>query len=388
MCTHSTYTNIMTMKKTLSAVSHNPDNIDDAMRALLKRHDRSGLAPRSRSHFDMINKTIYHVDGHTELPTLGVTDVEDWATYGIEQSWYLNDLNIYQAQHNYLVPENFKFVDWIESTDCSKFTYFNSRNFLLQWPDGYISVRYGDTKFLACVAGPRLFVDQWVERLNSTFTKPRNSVKWVYDNEGHEISVPLNYRRALQSAYPWIDRPLHEYITDYLNSDACVLILLGPPGTGKTTFIKNVIHHSNGDAKVAYNTEVLDSDQFFAHFIDGDENILVLEDADAFLSSRSSGNNMMHRFLNVSDGLISASGKKIIFSTNLPSISDVDSALMRPGRCYDVIEFRALNRTEAQSVLQEADSSTTLGDGAEFTLAEIFNPGPHTSSIVKKKIGF
>jgi ATP-dependent 26S proteasome regulatory subunit len=50
---------------------------------------------------------------------------------------------------------------------------------------------------------------------------------------------------------------------------------------------------------------------------------------------------MMHRFLNVGDGLVTTKGKKLIFSTNLPSIRDVDSALVRPGRCFDILNFDA-----------------------------------------------
>src|SRR3712207_7327386 len=55
----------------------------------------------------------------------------------------------------------------------------------------------------------------------------------------------------------------------------------------------------------------------------------VLEDADNFLRPRKEGNSMMHRFLNVGDGLVTMSHKKMIFSTNLPSVKEVDPALDR-----------------------------------------------------------
>jgi ATP-dependent 26S proteasome regulatory subunit len=116
----------------------------------------------------------------------------------------------------------------------------------------------------------------------------------------------------------------------------------------------------------------LNSDRIFANFIDSDEtNILVLEDSDVLLSSRENGNNMMHRFLNLGDGLISASNKKIIFSTNLPSIRDIDSALLRPGRCYDVCRFGLLNREQAELIR----GGEIKKEGDKFTLAEIFHDG-------------
>lgn len=347
--------------------------------------------PLHKSKLSAKLKTRIYADGATnDGPTLGVTDVEDWVTYAFEQNRYRLGLNTYQQQHNFTCPENFSFIDWVESLNPLQYTWFNSRVLAVEWEDGYLDIRCLGKTLNICVAGDRKFVEDKVEILKQTFSKPRNSINWVYNTDGDSISVPLNYRPALQSAYPWLDTPVSSYIQDYLQSEACVLILIGPPGTGKTTFIKNIIHQSEGNARVAYNSEVLDSDQFFAEWIEGNENILVLEDADTFLASRSDGNSMMHRFLNVSDGLISTAGKKIIFSTNLPSLKDVDSALMRPGRCYDVLQFRALSSKEADLVLNESgvERREELESDKQYTLAELFNPGEHTGTVVKRRIGF
>jgi ATP-dependent 26S proteasome regulatory subunit len=158
-----------------------------------------------------------------------------------------------------------------------------------------------------------------------------------------------------------------------LDSDEAVLILIGPPGTGKTTFIKNLLHFGKGDALVTFDPNIMASDSLFARFIDESEiDFLVMEDADAFLKSRADGNQMMHKFLNVSDGLISTRGKKLIFSTNLPSINDIDEALLRPGRCFRVIEFRNLTRAEAEAVGTKVP--VTLVDGTEsYSLAELMS---------------
>jgi len=39
----------------------------------------------------------------------------------------------------------------------------------------------------------------------------------------------------------------------------------------------------------------------------------------------------LHRFLAIADGVVRAQGRKIIFTTNLPSVGDIDDALVRPG---------------------------------------------------------
>jgi hypothetical protein len=154
-----------------------------------------------------------------------------------------------------------------------------------------------------------------------------------------------------------------------------------------TTFIKNMIHRSGGDATVTYDNAVMESDGIFASFIEGREKFMIMEDADTFLKSREEGNTMMHRFLNVSDGLISAAGKKLVFSTNLPSVRDIDSALMRPGRCFDVVEFRPLTRKEAQ-VVCDTVGRTVPSDGDSFTLASLFGDEKTTHTVKTRKVGF
>ena len=64
-------------------------------------------------------------------------------------------------------------------------------------------------------------------------------------------------------------------------------------------------------------------------------------------TSRESGNELMSTLLNASEGVVAHPGKKIILSTNLPSIDKIDPALLRVGRCYDVLEFRPLTREQA-----------------------------------------
>ena len=67
--------------------------------------------------------------------------------------------------------------------------------------------------------------------------------------------------------------------------------------------------------------------------------------------ARSNGNIDLHRFLAVADGVVRAQGRKIIFTTNLPNIGDIDEALVRPGRCFATLRTRALERSEAASLL-------------------------------------
>jgi ATP-dependent 26S proteasome regulatory subunit len=120
----------------------------------------------------------------------------------------------------------------------------------------------------------------------------------------------------------------------------------------------------------------------FVEFITGSHDAFVVEDADHLLTARADGNADMHRFLAVADGVVRAQGRKIIFTTNLPNVGDIDAALIRPGRCFAVLRTRALTATEAAMVVARIRSAAGLradldvlrppDGGQTITLAEIY----------------
>ena len=145
-----------------------------------------------------------------------------------------------------------------------------------------------------------------------------------------------------------------------------------------------MLSHTNSSAIVTYDATILEKDYVFAKFIEDETDVMVLEDSDTFLKARSDGNTMMHRFLNVGDGLVTTKGKKLIFSTNLPSISDIDPALIRPGRCFDILSFNLLKREEAQ-LLADKVGATLEGDKDSYSIAEVFNK--KIESVKNRQIG-
>jgi hypothetical protein len=85
-------------------------------------------------------------------------------------------------------------------------------------------------------------------------------------------------------------------------------------------------------------------------FVTGSHDAFVIEDSDLLLKARTSGNEEMHRFLATADGVARSQGRKIIFTTNLPNVTDIDDALTRPGRCFGLRNLRSLTPEEAQSL--------------------------------------
>ena len=354
-----------------------------------KKPGRRSLRHRNRYEEPMDDIHVFKPDAVPQNEVvLGVYGSKEWVTADHLRSRHLAGRQTLEVQATFLTPSGFNLGQWVLEQRVPSFTFYSHDHVVIPSTAGTVEISYTKGKILITVSGDPELCDAWMHRIGGQFPKAENLIEWVYNRRGDEISVPLNYRPAIQAAYPWLDKPVLSYIDDYIDSEACVLILIGPPGTGKTTFIKNLIHRAGGNAKVAYDEEVLKGDDFFAQFMESQSNFLIMEDADSFLSSRQDGNTMMHKFLNVSDGLISIKDKKVVFSTNLPNISDIDSALLRPGRCFDVLEFRPLTRKEAQGVLDEVGAKEPLRDGSEFTLAEIFGQQPSEGKHRKRGAGF
>ena len=323
---------------------------------------------------------------------LGVSDVEDLITAEIMKRRAESGKSTVQRETTVLCNRE-RWAKWAEVIFRKQlYIQNNSSSGMIIEEDTNNFVKFDVNSNTTTVRayGDAEYAEDMIEIVEASFDVVTSYIEWIYSSDGNSVNVPLNRDRLpVEEMYPFLNgESLNDYYDRYMSSSANILLLIGPPGTGKTTFIRGLLAHRNCSAIVTYDAGILEKDGFFARFIEDDAEVMVLEDSDAFLKSRSDGNTMMHRFLNVGDGLVTTRGKKMIFSTNLPSIRDIDSALVRPGRCFDILTFDSLSQEDADKLAAKLGVEVEH-DKKDYSLAEIFNKQTHAGvSSANRKVGF
>ena len=195
--------------------------------------------------------------------------------------------------------------------------------------------------------------------------------------------------------FPEWDRHLVGLLSQH---DSGVSILRGPPGTGKTSYLRHLIHklqptHRFFCLPITQHQALCHpgmtnfwARQAAAH--PGQRHIVVLEDAEALLATRHEGNrDSLANLLNVSDGLVGDFLRvQLICTVNCP-LDSLDPAVTRPGRLLAGREFRRLRRDEAQRLATA--KNLTLPDQADYSLAELYNSGRQLKvQFTDRRIGF
>ena len=173
-------------------------------------------------------------------------------------------------------------------------------------------------------------------------------------------------------------------------------ILEGTPGTGKTTYLRHLMGTLQETHRFYFippsNLRIL-SESDFIGFWAGERQIhsdrrlaVILEDADAAIMTRGADNQeQVSALLNLSDGMLGDFLSLQIICTINCSASEIDQALIRPGRLLSHRVFERLDPSQAARLA--ASMGKVLPHARDYSLAEVF-AGHQPEVSQRHRIGF
>lgn len=202
-----------------------------------------------------------------------------------------------------------------------------------------------------------------------------------------ELDLTTHYNDDLPPAHDTIVRRLQQ------PQDKGIVILHGPPGTGKTSYIRHLCGLTDKPKLfIPPNLAARIADPEFINLLhDNTNSILIIEDAEALLTKRDAaggGPSAVSNLLNLSDGLLADCFHIQIVCTFNTDLSRIDSALLRKGRLIAAYHFQPLAPAKAQALANSLGQTTPLDEPT--ALADIYNREEAEADINKtpKRIGF
>ncbi|MBI4024855.1 MAG: AAA family ATPase [Verrucomicrobia bacterium] len=255
-------------------------------------------------------------------------------------------------------------------------------------------------------AAEQLALD-WARRYRRRISRRLPTEFYILRNDEHGVrtqGVVMKQRAPLDNPelalHYGVDFPAwqREFLDQLATQDTGVAVFSGPPGTGKTSFIRYLINRLKATMRFYFlptNEFHLISNPSLVRFWLEDEDanprfkrMLIVEDAEALLAPRNASNGEhVSTLLNMADGLLGDFLKLQMICTVNCRLDALDPALLRPGRLLAYREFHRLNAGQARLLAES--KQINLPPQADYSLAEIYCKKPTGKAAANgHRIGF
>ncbi len=202
------------------------------------------------------------------------------------------------------------------------------------------------------------------------------------------LDLSVNYNDDIMDVHPKIENFLN------VKNKSGLILLHGLPGGGKTYYLRQLILTCK--TKFIYFPNELFSQMNNPNFIDFiskyENSVIILEDCEDLLKPRTDYNsgNGISTLLNLADGLLGDALKIKVLCTFNTDLKNIDQALLRKGRLFQIYEFKKLTVEKANAFLQKNNIDLRVTEPTSisdlYSIRE--NNGSDALKINQQAIGF
>jgi len=308
---------------------------------------------------------------------------EALSAYSDTKSGYVCSFPNFSLKYN-----NFKkFISDVNAELCvlTEYDFSDSKNnFLIRYTSEFYKL-YAVGNSIEIFVTPYAVSEEYAEKLWKIYKRYKTEdtqadifVKTFYMDNGKLVERIKNikyedFEYISELYYPYINTDV--MFDQFFTGNENILLLVGEPGLGKSKMASLAIKHaySNTD-KLPYDkridnpslenqylsivyvksVDVLSEDKFWRNLESSQDDLVIIDDLDYMLTKRDSEvsshedikkNLFLNQFLSFTDG-VEKYRTKFIITTN-QSYENIDTALLRKGRLFDILELRHLDKKEA-----------------------------------------